>query len=190
MAASPPPLPYAVEALEPILDAKTVRMHHDIIEAKYYARLHTLLTPGAALDPSALCYNTAGALLHRMYWGNLVTPGQGSRPSAALNDAIVRDFGSAKGFIQACTDVAVNIHGDGWAILAWTPELQRLALMGVRGHTDGLIPGAEVLLAIDVWEHAYITRYGPDRAAYVRALWGAVNWATVSYRFGRAAGMV
>lgn len=188
--AAPPPLPYAVEALEPILDAKTVRMHHDVIEAKYYTKLTELLTPGAKLDPSAICYNTAGAALHRLYWQNLVTPGQGSRPSAALNDTIVRDFGSAKSFVTACSDVSLSIRGEGWALLGWSPDLQRLVLMGVHGHTDGLVPGADVLLAIDVWEHAYITRYGPDREAYVRALWSAVNWATVSYRFGRATAMM
>ena len=198
-----PPLPYPSKTLEPVIDQKTVEIHHDDHEAAYYAGLDEALDSitrareGEKIpDPTrrrmrlslaqSVSFNGAGAILHHLYWENLAHPGSGGNPSKALHEQIEQDYVNAKQFIEEFSDVAIGLQGSGWAVLVWSPEFQRLFILAIENHQNGWIPGAVPLLIVDVWEHAYYLKYQTKRNHYVRDLWQAINWQVVSRRFAAA----
>lgn len=198
-----PPLPYPDDALEPVIDGRTVNIHHTGHEESYYKGLEEALdslersrSAGKVEDRTrrrmrlslgqAIAFNGAGAILHHLYWENLAKPGQGGNPSKAVHDMIEWEFGSAREFIEEFSDIAISIPGSGWAVLVWSPEFQRLFILPIQNHQDNWIPGAVPLLVVDVWEHAYYLKYQNKRADYVRELWQSINWGVVSRRFAAA----
>lgn len=198
-----PPLPYPLEALEPVVDAATVEVHHKGHEASYYDGLEEALDSlergrsGGKIDDKVrrrmrlsiarnIAFNGAGAILHHLYWENLASPGQGGNPSRALHEMIEWEFGSSKQFIEEFTDVALAIQGSGWAVLVWSPEFQRLFILPIENHENRWIPNVVPLLVIDVWEHAYYLQHRNKRADYMKAIWQSVNWPVVSKRFAAA----
>ena len=198
-----PPLPYPDDALEPVIDAKTVQIHHDGHEASYFDGLDEALTSlersreGGKIEDRirrrmrlslgrAIAFNGAGAILHVLYWENLAAPGKGGNPSKALHDLIEWEFGNANQFIEEFTDIAMAIQGSGWAVLCWSPEFQRLFILPVERHENNWIPGVVPLLVVDVWEHAYYLKYQNKRGDYVKAIWQSINWPVVSKRLAAA----
>jgi Fe-Mn family superoxide dismutase len=198
-----PPLPYPATMLEPVIDAKTVDIHHNGHEESYYAGLDEALDSLARARegekiPDAtrrrmrlslaqsVAFNGSGAVLHKMYWENLCKPGQGGMPSQALHQLIVRDFGSPQMFMEEFSDIAIATRGSGWAVLAWSPDFQRSFILSIENHQNGWLPNAIPLLVVDVWEHAYYLKYQNKRADYVKAIWGIINWNAVNARYARA----
>ena len=194
-----PPLPYADTALEPVIDSRTVGIHHTGHEASYYdgleealdhlestrgiqapAKLRRRMRLGLA---QAIAYNGAGAILHKLYWENLGPAGQGGEPTKALHAQIVQDFGSPQQFVEEFSDIANAIRGSGWAVLAWIPWMEKLVILPVENHQKEWIPGAVLLLIVDVWEHAYYLKYANKRGDYIRDIWRLVDWHVVSRRF-------
>ena len=198
-----PPLPYEESALEPIIDARTVNIHHTGHEKSYYDGLEEALDSldrgrqGGKIEDRirrrmrlsiarSIAYNGAGAILHHLYWENLAPSGQGGNPSKALHDQITQDFGSAKQFIEEFSDIANAIPGSGWSVLVYSPEFERLFILPIENHENRWIPGAVPLLVVDVWEHAYYLKHTNKRNDYVREIWPIINWAVVSRRFATA----
>jgi Fe-Mn family superoxide dismutase len=180
-----PKLPYAYEALEPVIDAATVTLHHDKHHNAYVAGFNGTLKKIVearekgdyaslkALDKD-LAFHGSGVVLHNMYWENLCPKAELKEPtSGAFFDQVKADFGDLAKLKAEMGAAAKAVEGSGWSVLVWEP--QKLTIWGV-------IP----LLVIDVWEHAYYLKYQNNRAAYVDALWGIVNWATVEKRFKAA----
>lgn len=198
-----PPLPYPAKTLEPVIDAKTVEIHHNGHEASYYEGLDEALDSLARAREGekipdrtrrrmrlslahSVAFNGAGALLHKMYWENLCAPGTGSMPSQALHQLIVRDYGSPGGFTEEFSDIATGLQGSGWAVLVWSPDFKRSFILAVENHENGWIPNVVPLLIVDVWEHAYYLKYQNKRADYVKAIWSAINWQVVNNRYAYA----
>lgn len=198
-----PALPYPDEELEPVIDARTVNIHHTGHEASYYAGLdealsHIESTRGIKDVPvtmrrrmrlglaQTIAFNAAGAVLHNLYWQNLCQEGSSGKPSKALHDQIVSDFGSPQNFVEEFSDVANAIRGSGWAVLVYSPFFQRMVILPVHDHQNEWIPGAVPLLVVDVWEHAYYLKHANKRADYVRDIWRVINWQVVSHRFMQA----
>lgn len=198
-----PPLPYPSKTLEPVIDQKTVEIHHDDHEASYYAGLDEALDSitrareGEKIpDPTrrrmrlslaqSVSFNGAGAILHHMYWENLTAPGQGGMPSQALHQLILRDYGTPQMFMEEFSDIAIATRGSGWAALVWSPQFQRSFVLSIENHQNGWVPGCIPLLVVDVWEHAYYLKYQSKRAEYVKAIWRLVNWNVVNARYAAA----
>lgn len=194
-----PPLPYAPDALAPLLSAGAVKLHQDVYVEAYAAGLQEALASeaqGRMNDETsatkqraylsiadAISYNSAGLAWHTMYWANLFTPEQGGVPSRALHQQISADFGSPRACIRELTDVGLALHGNGWLVLAFSSVAGKLVPVAVHGHTQGWGPGLLPLLVIDLWEHAYMVDYPGKKAEYLRAIWSLVNWNTVNARF-------
>lgn len=196
-----PALPYAPNHLAPFLSDRAVLLHHQAHELPYAA---ALLECQASLRQSreggaipekarqrakralteAQAFNQAGLHLHGLYWTSLTTPGQGGAPSAALHEALHAAFGSPKNFVTEAVDLGMSI-GSGWVCLVQSPWTRKVELMAIHGHTDGWTPEAQILLPIDVWEHAYYVDYPGKKAEYLNQIWRAIDWEAVSDRLQR-----
>lgn len=185
-----PPLPYDVTALEPFLDAETLRLHHDAHHAAYVAGANAALAQQRSMSSAgtsaavaqSLAFNLAGHMLHTLYWGNL-SPQAGQRPCGELARVIDSEFGSYSDFAQLFRNVATGVQGSGWAVLAKDAVSHRLVVLAAQKHQDALLPRMRPLLVCDVWEHAYYLRYRNNRAAYVEAFMNQICWHTVCQRY-------
>jgi len=193
-----PALPYGYDALEPYIDAETMRIHHDLHHAGYVKGLRAALDGLAETRAAgnytavqslsrALAFHGGGHYNHSVFWQNMAPPaGRQPAPSAALREAIARDFSSIEVFQAHFGAAAKAVEGSGWAVLGWHGGLSRLVVLSLMNQQDLGILGTEPLLMLDVWEHAYYLKYQNRRAAYVDAWWNVVNWADVDRRFEAA----
>ena len=188
-----PPLPYAYEALEPHIDAQTMRLHHDIHHLGYVNGANKALaalraiadgTGDAALAKHwarELAFHGSGHALHVLFWNNMI-PG-GSQPAGEIAAALKSAFGSEEGFTKLFTAISASVEASGWGILGYDPLSQGLVCLQAEKHQDITLHGVVPLLALDVWEHAYYLRYQNKRADYVQAFLKVVNWADVNARY-------
>ena len=188
-----PPLPYEPTALEEVLDAETVLLHHDKHHAAYVAgansaagtlrriaegELATDLAPGAM---EKLAFNLGGHVLHCLYWKSLSPEPQGA-PGGVLADAINASFGSMEGFEKIFRAVTLGVQGSGWGVLGLDPVSGLLRVFGVQRHQDVFVPGVQPLMVCDVWEHAYYLRYHNNRAGYVDSFLKHIDWEKTQQR--------
>jgi Fe-Mn family superoxide dismutase len=197
-----PTLPYAVEALEPAIDAETMRIHHGRHHKAYVDNLNialasradlaslsleTLLARASSLPP-AIRNNAGGHWNHSLFWQVMAPPGTGGAPSPAVLAAITRDFGSLDDFKAAFNRAATGRFGSGWAWLVMRDG--KLAITSTANQDNPLMDVADVkgtpLLGVDVWEHAYYLKYQNRRADYLTAWWQVVNWNEINRRFAAA----
>ncbi len=189
-----PPLPCELSEYEPVLDAETVRLHHDCHHAAYVAGANSAMAElrriaagkeDANAAPCAtrkLAFNLGGHLLHCLYW-NCICSDSKPLSDSALVAAIAEQFGDFDGFVRLFKSAAIGVQGSGWAILAVEQMSRRLMVLAVHRHQDALVGGMMPILACDVWEHAYYLRYQNNRAAYVDSFMRHINWEWVAHRF-------
>jgi superoxide dismutase, Fe-Mn family len=200
MAHELPPLPYAYDALEPFIDTMTMQIHHGKHHATYVANLNATLeqypdlqklsvddlvrnlanVPGAIR--TAVRNNGGGVANHSMFW-QIMAPKAGGEPSGRLADAIKASFGGFETFKADFKKAALGRFGSGWAWLVNTDG--KLSIESTANQDSPTTEGKQVVLLLDVWEHAYYLKYQNRRADYVDAWWGVVNWAEVAKRFAR-----
>jgi len=192
-----PDLPYAYDALEPVLSQEILRLHHDRHHAGYVnganaalEKLESARQSGFAnFDIRAverdLAFNASGHVLHSLYWANM-RPRGGGQPGGALADALNASFHSFAAFKQQLGAAAKAVEGSGWGLLVYEPELKQLVTLQVQNHQNLAIQSAVPLLTVDVWEHAYYLQYKNDRGSYVDRWWDVVNWDDVARRYEKA----
>ncbi|XP_011647103.1 superoxide dismutase [Mn], mitochondrial [Pogonomyrmex barbatus] len=191
-----PDLPYDYKALEPIISAEIMELHHSKHHATYVnnlnateEKLQQAITKGdvnaqIALG-SALKFNGGGHLNHSIFWCNL-SP-DGGNPSVPLLKQIDKDFGSLNTMKKRLSEMTVAIQGSGWGWLGYDQRDKALKIATCANQdplqaTTGLIP----LFGIDVWEHAYYLQYKNVRPVYVEAIFDIINWKDVNTRFKNA----
>jgi len=178
-----PPLPYAEDALEPVISAETLRLHHGKHHKKYVDTMNELLQKGPVRASTLeevvraakgkLFNNAAQAWNHDFYWHSL-SPRKG-RPSATLLRRIDSDFGGYERFVEQFRNAAAEVFGSGWAWLI--DEGGRLAIATTANADTPMAHGKKCLLTVDVWEHAYYVDYQNQRERYLSALVGEhLNW--------------
>jgi len=191
-----PDLPYDFNALEPVISAEIMQLHHSKHHAAYVNNLNIaeekLHEAKAKNDVStiiqlapAIKFNGGGHINHSIFWQNL-SP-NGGEPNADLLESIKKDFGSLDNLQKQLSAAAVGVQGSGWAWLGYNKGTQRLQVATCANQdplqaTTGLIP----LFGIDVWEHAYYLQYKNVRPDYVNAIWKVANWKDISNRFVNA----
>ena len=192
-----PPLPFAYNALEPYIDARTVEIHYDKHHRGYFKKFSAAIK-GTELEKMPMykifarisSYNETvknyggGYYNHMLYWQNL-SP-DGGKPCARLLSQIVKQYDSLDNFKAEFNKAAKTLFGSGWAWLIMTPE-KELKIVTSANQDNPLmdIAGAKgvPLLTIDVWEHSYYLKYQNRRAEYINNFWNIVNWNTVNERF-------
>ncbi len=190
-----PELPYALDALEPHYEKRTLQIHHDRHHAGYVKGLNRMLEKLAAArrdgDYGAvkalsrgLAFHGSGHVLHTLFW-NSMTPG-GSPMPRALRTAAERSFGST----DACSDqlaaATKAVEGSGWGVLCYEPLGDRLLILQAEKHQNLTVWGCVPLLVCDVWEHAYYLQYANDRGTWVGNFLKLANWEFAAERLAWA----
>ena len=196
-----PPLPYAFDALEPYIDAKTMEIHHDKHHNAYVTNLNKALESSADLQKlsieellaqlgkvpenvrTAVRNNGGGHLNHSMFW-KLMKKGGGGEPSGDLAGAIKGAFGSFADFKTKFTQAATTRFGSGWAWLLVKDG--KLVVESTPNQDNPIMDGGKGVLGRDVWEHAYYLKYQNKRPDYIEAWWNVVNWAQAADNFAAA----
>jgi Fe-Mn family superoxide dismutase len=195
-----PKLPYAYNALEPYIDARTMEIHYDKHHRAYYTNFMNAIkgTPlegmtmaavfaSVSKQPDAVRNNGGGYYNHLFFWNNLITGSAG--PSPEFSSAITKAFGSVDKLKEAFNTAAKTRFGSGWAWLYLNTE-QNLAVGSTPNQDNPLMDSSLVkgtpLLTLDVWEHAYYLKYQNKRADYIDAFWNVVNWEEVNKRYQQA----
>ena len=190
-----PALPWAENALEPVISAKTISFHYGKHHKTYVDNANKLIvgteladlpldqivraTAGKA-DRVGIFNNAAQAWNHDFYWKSLKPKG-GGEPPAALKAKIDAAFGSVDAFRKELSNAAVQQFGSGWAWVVLDGD--KLKIVKTGNADTPIAHGQKPLLTIDVWEHAYYLKYQNRRADYLKAVWNAVNWTEVAKKF-------
>ncbi len=201
MAHELPKLPYAFDALEPHIDARTMEIHHGKHHAGYVSKLNDAVAGKPNLEAmsitelmtslskvpeavrTAVRNNGGGHFNHSLFW-KIMKPGGGGKPAGELADALNSTFGSFDAFRETFDKAAATRFGSGWA---W------LFLKGGKLHVDStpnqdnpLMDGGKPILGLDVWEHAYYLKYQNRRPEYISAWWNTINWEQVAENFKKS----
>ncbi len=202
MAFTLPPLPYAYDALEPAIDKETMTFHHDKHHQAYVDNLNKAVDGDASLQgksleelfasiskaPKAVRNNGGGHWNHSLFWELLAPQGQTGKPSAELAAAIDRDLGGMEKFKEDFNAAGAGQFGSGWAWLI--VQDGKLKVTSTPNQDNPLMDVADdkgaVVLAADVWEHAYYLKYQNRRADYLKAFWSVVNWNKANALFAAA----
>jgi superoxide dismutase, Fe-Mn family len=198
MAFELPPLPYAFDALEPNIDARTMEIHHDKHHGTYVTNLNAAIAKhpelaGKKLEEllgqlnsvpedirTAVRNNGGGHFNHSMFWV-LMKPNGGGEPTGQLANAISSSFGSFDNFKTQFQQAGLGRFGSGWAWLVASGG--KLAIESSANQDNPIMEGKQAILGVDVWEHAYYLKYQNRRADYLAAWWNTVNWDEVARRF-------
>ena len=195
-----PPLPFAYNALEPYIDARTMEIHYDKHHRTYYTNFMNAVkgTPlegkplgeifaSMSKQTDAIRNNGGGYYNHLFFWNNLAAGTKG--PSTELSAAITKTFGSLDKLKELFNNAAKTRFGSGWAWLYLGAD-KNLAIASSPNQDNPLMDISPVkgtpLLALDVWEHAYYLKYQNKRADYADAFWNIINWDEVNRRYTQA----
>jgi len=199
-----PKMPYAYDALEPHIDARTMEIHHTKHHQTYTTKLNDALGKCSSdiqnkdiLDilsdlsqvpdelKKAINFNGGGYDNHKLFWNNM-KPNGGGEPGGAVADAINSSFGSFGDFKEKFSSTTAVIQGSGWGWLVYNKSSSKVEYVAMSNQdsprTKGLVP----LLGLDVWEHAYYLHYQNKRPDYISAWWNVVNWEEVDNRLSKA----
>jgi Fe-Mn family superoxide dismutase len=193
-----PPLPYAYDALEPYIDAETMRIHHDKHHAAYVEKLNGAVATQPSLgtlsveeilksldhvdEPirKTVRNNGGGDYNHTLFW-QMMKPKGGGEPTGELGKAIAAKFGSFADFKKKFGGEATGVFGSGWAWLIL--DGKNLAIDSTPNQDAPISQGKTQLLGIDIWEHAYYLKHQNRRAEYIEAWWNVVNWDFAEERY-------
>ena len=187
-----PPLPYAKDALQPVISAETIDFHYGKHHQAYVTNLNNLV-PGTKFENASLeeivmqadggIFNNAAQVWNHTFYWNGLSPDGGGEPTGALAAAIDRAFGSFAAFREAFVKSAVGNFGSGWTWLV-KGEDGKVAIVNTSNAANPMRDGKKPLLTIDVWEHAYYIDYRNARPKYLDEIWKLVNWNFVAANFG------
>lgn len=186
-----PPLPYAMDALQPYISKETLEYHYSKHHQAYVNNLNNLVPSTEFADASlddiimkssgGIFNNAAQVWNHTFYW-NCLTPKTGGTPSGQLAEAIDKAFGSFEEFKKRFSQTAITTFGSGWAWLVKN-EKGELEIISTSNADLPMKHGKKALLTCDVWEHAYYIDYRNMRPTYVEQFWHIVNWDFVAKNF-------
>lgn len=190
-----PKLNYEYNALEPYISEEQLRIHHQKHHKSYVSGANAILeklskarAENKDIDTKSvlkeLSFNIGGHILHSYFWKNLLPENRGG---GKLNDGIMKniineEFGSFERFKKEFSQAAATVEGSGWAVLSYCARANKLLIMQIEKHNVNIYPSFKILMALDVWEHAYYLDYKSERTMFVEAFWNIVDWDKVEQR--------
>lgn len=186
-----PDLPYEYDSLQPHISEKQLRIHHSKHHQGYVDKSNALLEKlekarenDQDLDMKStlkfFSFTVGGHILHSLFWENLSPDGGGS-PGGLLADELGKEFGSFERFKKEFTK-ACAVEGSGWGALAYCTQTQRPVIMQIEKHNVNIYPMFQILMVLDLWEHAFYLDYQNEKNKFVDAFWNLVDWETVDDR--------
>ena len=185
-------LPYAMDALEPVISRQTLEFHHGKHLAGYVNNLNVLLegSPLAGLPLEEIVLKAEGGMLnnagqilnHELYFGQFRAPKADNAPTGKLAEVIVRDFGSFEAFKEAFQKGGATLFGSGWVWLSRDQD-GKLVITQEANAANPVQKGLKPLLTFDVWEHAYYLDYQNRRPDHLAALWQIIDWEIIEQRY-------
>lgn len=184
-----PELPYSYNALEPVISSKIMELHHKKHHQSYVdgankalEKLHKYRKGELEIDLRAtlrdLSFHLNGHELHDLFWKIMKPPSQNNSPEGKILEVIETNYPSFNSFKKEFNDTAKTVEGSGWAIAILYKN--NLNVINIEKHNLMHIANSRIILALDVWEHAYYLQYLNDRASYVEKWWEVVNWSYVN----------
>lgn len=198
-----PDLPYAFDALEPHIDAKTMEIHHGKHHAGYVAKLNAALE-GTGLEDKdvnellkhigevpedkrqAVINNGGGHANHSLFWQVMTPSGENAESFESLMNAMKDSFGSGEACHEKFVEAAKSHFGSGWVWMVVNPETRKLEIMTTKNQDSPLMEGKTPILGLDVWEHSYYLNYQNRRPEYIDAFVKVINWGKVSELYEEA----
>ncbi len=189
-----PTLEYDYKDLSPYMSEEQLRIHYGKHHQAYVNNANQLLhrldvarEEHIDLDMKAtlkdLSFQLGGHVMHSLFWASLAPDGKGgSVPNGILGEALAKEFGSFDRFKQEFAQTAASVEGSGWAALAYCRHTERPLILQIEKHNVNVVPQLRLLLALDVFEHAYYLDYKNDRGKYIEAFWNIANWDEANKR--------
>lgn len=187
----PKPLPYAYDALAPVISEETMRFHHDKHYVGYVNKLNTLIadTPfeGQSLEDIVMnsdrsIFNNAAQVWNHEFFFEQLSPDPALRPTGELLETIIHQFGSVEAVREAMNEAALNLFGSGWVWLVVDDE-DGLSILSTRNAGLPMRHGMTPLLALDAWEHAYYLDYRNRRGDAMHEMWRVMDWRKADERY-------
>jgi len=188
-----PELPYGYKDLEPYISKEQLTIHHQKHHQAYvtganaiFEKLENSRKDNTDIDVKStlkeLSFHVGGYILHSLFWKNLAPANQNKNPEGALAETLNKEFGSLEKFKKEFSQTALSVEGSGWAALTFEKELGKPLIMQIEKHNANIYPTLEIILVLDVWEHAYYLDYKNDRLKFIEAFWNIINWEEVNKR--------
>lgn len=188
-----PSLPYAYDALEPVISARTLRIHHSKHHKSYVDGLNkaelSLVDARMRNDfqyikylEKELAFNGSGHILHSIFWTVMAPSGTGGQPGPHTTVQINNYFGSFDSFKEQFKNATEKVEASGWGILTWQPTWRRMEILQAEKHQNLTQWSGIPILVCDVWEHAYYLDYQNERRKFIDAWWNLINWYEVERR--------
>ena len=187
-------LPYSLDALEPYYSRETLNLHYNVLYKGYVSKTNDVLTKlevaRSTNDYSnikclekELSFQGSGAILHQLFFENMISPKSITSIDYQLIQKITNDFGSVENFKKQFAEAAAVVEASGWCILVWVPKFNRLEVLQCEKHQNLTLWGCKPILVLDMWEHSYYLQYKTSRQEYISAFWNIINWNVVNERF-------
>ena len=187
-------LPYSLDALEPYYSRETLNLHYNVLYKGYVSKTNDVLTKlevaRSTNDYSnikclekELSFQGSGAILHQLFFENMISPKSITSIDYQLIQKITNDFGSVENFKKQFAEAAAVVEASGWCILAWVPKFNKLEVLQCEKHQNLTLWGCKPILVLDMWEHSYYLQYKTSRQEYISAFWNIINWNVVNERF-------
>ena len=190
-----PELTYGYKGLEPYVSETQLTLHHQKHHQAYVNGANAIIDKleksrkdNSDIDIKAtlkeLSFHLGGNILHTFFWQCMAPSGNGGggEPSGKLAEVITEEFGSFDRFKKEFTQAAAGVEGSGWAVLVYCKVTNRLFIQQVEKHNVNIVPGFAVLMALDVWEHAFYLDYKNEKPKFIDAFWNIVNWSFINKR--------
>jgi len=193
-----PDLPYDYSALEPVISAEIMELHHSKHHKGYVTKLNEALEKYAEAEKNndvaamiacqnAIKFNGGGHVNHSIFWEILGPVSEcGGRPTGALLEAIEKSFGSFENFVGEFNSKTAVVQGSGWGWLGYCPEKKCLKIATCQNQDPLSTQGLKPIFGVDVWEHAYYLQYKNVRPDYLKAIWQILNWKKIEERYNKA----
>ncbi|MCX8158412.1 MAG: superoxide dismutase [Candidatus Diapherotrites archaeon] len=191
-----PKLNYSYKDLEPFISEQQLMLHHSKHHAAYVNNANNLLTKlrearenSSDLDMKAilkeLSFNIGGHVLHSIFWDSMCPNKEGKeqKPYDLIENAILKVFKNYDRFKSEFSKTALSVEGSGWAALCFCPITQELFVAQIEKHSVNLYPSFDILMVLDVWEHAYYLDYKNNRASFIDNFWKIVNWEEINKKY-------